>query len=55
MTYYPYKPMSIKWKIVNSKGKTIETFRNIVVAQDWLARLKKEYYDSSLKIKRIDE
>ena len=55
MSNYPYKPMSIKWKIIDSKGKTIETFKNIVVARQWLTRLKKEYYDSSLKIKRIDE
>ncbi len=47
------KPWITKWKIINEKGETIETFKNYVVAKQWLPKLKKEYYTSKLEIKRI--
>jgi len=41
-----------KWAIIDSKGKVIDSFRNKMVANSELARLKHNYYEN-LEIIRI--
>jgi len=42
-----------KFKIIDSKGKTVEKFRFLDTAKLWLPKLKKDYFGEELKIEEI--